>query len=378
MAEFIPSVFKGIAASCHSIPRVGEKVHPRSETQMRYVEFNVPNGTQLPDAIPFGVFAEVRELPNSNESLVQLWIADGQLATPSAPVFTERTDTLTKVNEYICSATRKKKIVAPSTAADTGTYVWESDVNFVDKAHSEKVTVETTALGLNTVVDAVFDEQLSVFLRRERVLVPTATAESHPQYPAGLVLFASPGTVYHYITFTEIKCGWYLKTTEIINTTTATYTHHGTINDHWPTVVTTIGLTPLLGRDETGETYLAGQMKDVIVKSSYNGPCKVSVVGQWHATVPAASAPTYLILDGFTYDGLTFDIGIPESLHPGVAFIENINNHPSLDTPQSRVRSYPATSYTDWPAYKVIPQRPRPYKGGYIQETFTIYKPGTA
>lgn len=372
MAQFIPNVFKGIAASSHTTPRVGYRLHERSGTRMTYVEFDVPNGTQLPNTIPFGVFAEIRELANTNLSQCQLWIAPGFFDDPSNPVFTQRSDNLSKINEYICTATRTRQVVAPSTAVDTGTLIWESNVIQIDEAHSEKTTV--TVVTRNDVVDAVWDEVLSTFITRTRTLVDSTTAEAHAQFPAGLK--SAGGSNYHYITFTEIKCGWYIQSVEELTAQTY-YIHNGSINDYWPAVVTALSIDDVLGEDEAGETYLYTIAKDVELKEAYNGPCKVQVAGAWSNTVPALTAPTQLLTDGFTYDGLTFDLTLPTSLHPSVQFTEGINNHPVLYTPQTRSKTYSATTHTDWPALKTIPQRPRPYKGGYLQETWVIHKPGS-
>jgi len=54
----------------------------------------------------------------------------------------------------------------------------------------------------------------------------------------------------------------------------------------------------------------------------------------------------------FITDGLTFGVDLPACLHPSITFTENITNHPKLATPQTRTKTYNATTATDWPATK--------------------------
>lgn len=379
MAVKLPNVFAQIQASSHSIPRIGFKMHERSGTRMHYIEFDVPNGTVLPATIPFGIFADIHELQNTALSQFRCWISPGYFAEPSAPSFVTRADKLSKVNEFICSATRQRTIVAPSTEPQSGlisgtNYVWESGVNFVDAAHSElDTTFVSYPSGLNQVIDSVFDEKLGRFITRKRDLIPSTVAEAAVDFPSALIAGTSPE--YNYITYSEIKCGWYVKTTEVL--TTASRTVYGSVNDYWPPVARRIEVAPVLGEDEDGADYLLGIAIDIDLKDSYNGPCGLTVVTSWSPTAPTYATSTQLITDGFRYDGLTFGVDLPACLHPSVTFTEVINNHPKLATPQYRSKTYPATSPTDWPATKTIYQKPEFYKGGYFTEVWTIKKPGT-
>jgi hypothetical protein len=332
----------------------------------------------------FGAIAEIRNgglvtsSGNRNKAQLVCWVAPGFFDDPSAPVFTTRTNKLTDVNKYICTATQTIEIVATGTAATTGTDVWESQVIDIDGVHSIRTTITIT--GYNTIIRGEWDPNLNQHLTYEEVLVDSTTAEAHPQFPSGVVHVS--GTLYDYIDFDEIKCGWYLKTTVRLDSSITT-TVNGTENHFWPAVLE-YGPTaaPLQGEIKDpdahnyGDTYNAAVLMDIRLKESYSGPCKATLTIGWVPTAPALATPTQMITDAFANEGIFARFSIPACLHYEVVFNELVgSNHPTHTDYHVKLFNAPATPLTDWPSTVVLPQFPQMYLGGYLSKTLTIYPP---
>lgn len=344
----------------------------RFGTYMHVFECQVANKATLPST-QFGAIAEIVNERDRNKAWLRAWVAPGFFDDPSAPAFTERSSKLTDINEFICGATETKQIVATGTAADTGATVWESTVRDIDGVHAEKTTI--TIDTLSTVQLGEYDEVLGQDITIQRVLVDKTTAEAHAQFPSGAVLVS--GTTHHYITFQKVKCNWYMKQTEVLDSSVS-ITWGTTENSFFPAVFESWNTQPIDAIDPvTGESYTVTTLLDVRVKEAYNGPCKVSISRGWSLTAPAAVTPTTFLPKAFRYDGIFFDINQSSCLHGSLLFSELVGtNHPVLDGGQVRIKNYPATNKTDW-ENKTEQRGSRPYKGGFVSEIATIYVPNT-
>lgn len=374
----IPTVFKQqLELVAHSQPLQSVKFHRPSGQLMVYFELKVPNGTELPAAIPFGVFAEIENRNNAHESVMQIWVAPSFYS--GSPTFATRTKKIADLSKFIELATETRQIVAPSTSPTTGDAIWESTVEYVDQAHSDLVVV--TVNTLNQATTGVFDEKLQEFHTVYQDLVDATTAEADSNFPSGLLSVG--GGVYRYITFEEVKSGWYVKTTEVMNTSDGYASLPFSYKDYWPSVLQLIEMAPLTGRvkdkkhPDYDKTYTAANLYDIRLQESYNGPCYATLTVGWSATAPAHGVPTQLIEDSFRYDGIFVDVSIPSCLHGAVPFVESVGSqHPTLEAGQFRTKNFPATSPSEWPDSKTSYERPEPYKGGFLTRTLTIYKPG--
>jgi hypothetical protein len=379
MAEVIPEIFRqGNTYSTFSSPKVGDRLHPISKENMTFIEVDVHNGFQVPRPLPFGVMAEVINEGSAKESLLQIWVAAGFY--DNNPTFAENIRPVFNLNEFIKEANVHEQIVLRNTPLVTDADTWEASVEPIDQTHGllQKVQVVT----LNDVVEGIWDDELQQSHKVTRSLVRTATAEVDSNYPSTLVLVS--GTIYNFITFDELRYGWYLKESEALDTSVDLFTYHTHRSHFWPAVQETdIVVSPLnafkIEEDQSKTEYVASQMLDVRYKESFNGPCKTQVARKWVAAIPAAVAPTQILTDAFQYQGIFFKFTSPECLHGPVFGPEFVgSDHPVLVANQSRFMDFPATTLPDWPDFVSLIADPVPYKGGFITEDITIFKPGTA
>ena len=68
-------------------------------------------------------------------------------------------------------------------------------------------------------------------------------------------------------------------------------------------------------------------------------------------------------------------VNVPPTLHGQINIVATTgSNHPVYSYAGTRWL-YLATNYTDWPADLVIADSQRPYRGGYLREKITAYRP---
>jgi hypothetical protein len=352
--------------------RQSERFYQPAGQRLIYFEVEVPNGFALPTALPYGVLAEVINKGRANESTLTVWVNRGY--------YSDNVQWRTVVryvkcfNEFISLAKIEETIVLNGSQPDCENDVWESQVVEIDEVHSKKTTVRVVET--NAVIDGEFDEVLAECHTVTRTLVQANVAENETGFPCYV-----NGDIW--TTWEEIKCGWYVKTEEqMTEGTTATVGF--TRNWYWPAVLQqTPEIAPLYARDDNDERYTYAQLIEVFLKESYSGPCKCLSRKNWSASAPTGGAPSvYMITDFIQYNGIFFNITIPECLHSTLQFNESVGNHPVLEEGQFRIKSFPGTNLgendrIDWPNDVTIRSEPRPYKGGWTWENITIYKPGT-
>ncbi len=336
---------------------------------MQVIEFEVANGTYISEeVIPAGMFVEIRNERNSNKARLVCVMAP--LDEEGDPVFKTRCKLIKYPNQYICKAKECRTIIPktdPPPELDSGTDIWESTLAEYDDNHYERIT--TTILEYSTSEDAVYDEVFKKHIPVTRVL--TQTKANDAGYTA-----ATPPALGSFISYEAVKCGWWLKTTERFNPGSL-YTMCGVANYYWPNVLKSVPeLAPVTGIDRDGQEYLQNILTFVDVKESYNGPCKASYAVSWATSLPVCPVPDQLITDTISYQGIMFNFSINDCLHMAITFTENTgSNHPTLKPGQARVKTFAATTPTDWPESVLADYDVKPYKGGYLITELTIYSP---
>lgn len=329
----------------------GQQIH--HEQVMFAFRQKVANGASVEGAdIPFGYFIQIEPFNTSESNLTVI-------AAPrveGSPVFNVRTTRVTNLNEYICAATITKQIVAPGTAADSGTDIWESTVTPIDDKHSEKAT--TTITSYNTVTQDEWDETLGVPVTITNTLVQTG-GDPGIDVVEGQV----ERTLYR-----KVRCGWWVKSVERFAVVSRTYTT--TIEFYWPGVLTDIEEFVYNLVDGGSETYL----KAVINPEAYRGPCKATITESWSLTPPATSAPTVMQPLPVDIDTPFAGKSIGPTLHGAVSFSIVINSSPRYEDVVANY-SWPATNPTTRPATATASDTLDPVRGGYLRRIVVVSAP---
>lgn len=342
----------------------------RFQQTMMVVEFEVANGSFLDEAtVPYGMFVEIRN-PNTNKARLVIMMAPLAGEEP-APVFKTRCKDVYAPTRFICRARECRTILDKSTnpVPDSGTNIWESTINDYDDAHVERVT--TTIITYTTATDTVYDDAMQEHHSIEQTLVQSISNDSG--YTVG-----TPG---YFISYEQVKCGWWLKTKEYFNTGVK-MTLCGVANYYWPRVLLAVPeVAPVIGEvrggPDDGEEYIIKTCINHIIKDSYNGPCKAVYSTAFLTGMPnVCPIPTAILTDSIEYDGLFFDYRLVDCLHPTITFSESVGSfHPQYKASQVRSKTFPATSLLDWPASVFADYDVKPYKGGYHVTSVTIYPP---
>jgi hypothetical protein len=352
------------------------RYNARMQTFMDYFECAVANKSQLPET-RFGAFAEIRNRGNANIAYLEVWTAPGFFDEPSVPVFTEQTRDVFNLTEFIQEAKEIKKVVQIGTQIIPTIDTWEAVIEPLEGVHGMLTMVEVVTL--NDIKSGVRDVQLEANHKVNRSLVRAGTAEAAADYPVELIAGTADGGTHSWVEYTELRYGWYERRSEGMSTDD-TYGYGTTRSYFWPPVMTFFEVADLEGEQENGEKYIASILMDVRYDESYNGPCKATIVRGWvpnNAAVPSI-APTQMITDSFDYQGIFFNFTSRDCLHPSMQIYESVQDHPVLAGNQYRVKNFPASVPEVWPAQVTFYEDPAPYKGGFIRELVTIYKPGTA
>jgi len=379
MAFEIPTVFRQTnQLQMTSQVLLSHRMHPDLKQRMLFFTCNVTNGSQIPDNVPFGVFAEIVNRQNGHQSELQVWVENGYY--DNNVQFREQKSNLARLNKYICKAHQIIQIVPLNSLPLTGNDVWDSNVQNYDESHDVRRTIYVDET--NVITRGVFDEALNTEHTVTEELVAANVAEAASDFPVKLV--NTTGTKFDYIRYEEIRCGWYLKTTEEMDSTEELELF-GTRNHYWPSVLEDgPSAAALTGeyKDENhpkyGEYYDAAILISIRMKESYSGPCVATLTLKWSSTIPTKlnSTPDMLVTDAFANQGIFSNWSVPACLHYAVTWNELVGtNHPVLKDNQVRNVSFPATSETVWPSSVTLPGVPKPYKGGYLIETWEIDAP---
>jgi hypothetical protein len=332
-------------------PTCGQRIH--HEQVMLTFQYKVTNGSFIGNTdIPFGYFIQIEPF-NSSESLLTIIAAP---RTDDSPVFIERETGGTNMNEYICGYTITKQIVEPGTAPDSGANIWESTVTPIDEKHSEKVTVTITSY--NQVIQDEWDETLSTPVRITRELTQTL----------GDYSIAVVTSQVERVTYQEVRCGWWVKSTERFAVVSRSY---GTsVEYYWPGVLTAIGTYVYELKDGGAETYVSA----TINPEAYRGPCKATITETWTVTAPTVDEPTQMFPLPVDIDTPFAGKSIGPTLHGAVSFNIVMSSHPRYENVVANY-SWPATSPTARPSTAIASDNVDPVRGGYLRRRIVVDAP---
>jgi hypothetical protein len=320
----------------------------------------------------FGEICQI--LPsNSTQSKLRLFVVD------SFPTITTPTTEIPGM-PLVCAGTVTRQIVELATATiDTGSDVWQSEIRPIDEVHGERTTIRIVTV--NASVSDEWDNNLELWVRT------TSTIE----YVAGAVPAATTVVAAGIATYTWYQhhhCKWYLKNVETFTVADASKSYETNENFYWPPVLQTLGTfwQMIEGRAcqnansaicEEGYTaeetdYPIKYLTAVEVKEAYNGECRVAISQSFETSVSGLTIDS-MIPEAIEYDGIIQDFRLRPTLHAEVSISETVTSHPTILS-SSRSSTFAATNYTDWPA-TIARTFTQPYKGGYIKQVKTYYKP---
>jgi len=154
-------------------------------------------------------------------------------------------------------------------------------------------------------------------------------------------------------------------------------------NYTWPAVLQYIADENWTRRDGGVDTIVYPVYK----KGAYSGPTKVKVELFWRVdafvgtgTSKTGSATDLARINPMLPEPCVFQtpiatVNVPPTLHEQILVSATTgNSHPVYDYIGTRWL-FNATNYTDWPDNLVIADSQRPYRGGYLREKVTAYKP---
>jgi len=123
------------------------------------------------------------------------------------------------------------------------------------------------------------------------------------------------------------------------------------------------------------------------LRDAYSGPTKMKVEKFWNTSAfggpqyPTFSATNLQLLHPMLPETIKFQtpivaVGIKPTLHGDVVMsVTAGSNHPVYEFENATV-TYSAThNHTDWPTSLVISDSQKPFRGGYLRERITAYKP---
>lgn len=294
--------------------------------------------------------------------------AGGAVGSPAIALTTEgrsfptATRRMHGISELHCEGYQTTRMVSADAEPDSGDGVWESVVEPYDDAHGMLVTTYITSSP--TRKRSRWIEQFNQFIEVEESMVqsPLSTA---PSFDSGSQTYTS---------YEHERCDWYVKRVEKLSGL-ATLTYKDSLPYYFPPVLTFLEVAAVMAEwDDNGTTreYIHHVTADVRFKEAYNGLCDANVTKTFEVSSTGTSVSPKLIPDAFRYEGIFFNLSVPECLHTTRQFTETVGTHHPRYTNQVRQKTYPGTAQTDWTSVTVTDHEP--FMGGYIK-TVTVYSP---
>jgi len=179
----------------------------------------------------------------------------------------------------------------------------------------------------------------------------------------------------------QLSDQWYLLTEQqVVNTgggSAAAISITRTVNYSWPPVLDDIILNQDVWQLRSG-----GQRdfpRITYVKGPYSGPCVSTIARTWTKAEPATATPSATMQpEPISFSTPYFSVSVPPTLHTSRVF--SGTNGTEDETYEYTAYSYTkaATNYPDWPASLIVASEKKPFRGGWLLETVTIFRPDTA
>lgn len=338
----------------------------RFQQKMYVVECECAHGAQIDNA--FGYFVEVKNPGNTNKSRLTIYFTP--TFTGDTPTFAVLTKRVRPYSEYICAATITTQVVPSATLANSDATTWESTVEPIDDYHSLLTIVTPTEFAALTIQE--WDESLNLYVEITAELTTAGGASSIANGTG-----ADLGKAIH-ISYKQLKCGWYLKTTEKFDLLDRTYIT--AVDFYWPGVLTDLFEYVYTKKDvfdKEGNEVSGGFdtfIEPILGKEAYRGPCKAEVREVFSLSEHTITKPNVMmpIPVAVTTPWASFSVG--PTLHGIVTFDVDISDDPVYSA-VSASYSWPATTPTDWPAFIVASDTQEPVRGGWMRRLVTVYPP---
>lgn len=143
-------------------------------------------------------------------------------------------------------------------------------------------------------------------------------------------------------------------------------------NYSWPAVLDFVEMMDWDRRD--GGTEIRPRVQ--WLRYAYSGPCRALVVESWSSSQMALDTVEVMRPLPVSYSCPAYQISIPASLHSDLAFRCDFgSNHSVYEENVGSERVFLATTDVDWPTSLVVTSVQRPYRGGFLKRTITVYPP---
>lgn len=150
--------------------------------------------------------------------------------------------------------------------------------------------------------------------------------------------------------------------------------YNTTVDHYWPGVLhhTITDLWPRRDGGDDNHTY------PVLSRNAYRGPCAATVTEKFFVVCPTPVAPDILQPLPVGFSNPIQGLAVDATLHAGVTFTcATGSNHPVYDLITSNY-IFPATNEVDWPATVIRSDEVHPFRGGWLQTTVEVQRPGDA
>ncbi len=242
-------------------------------------------------------------------------------------------------------------VTAPSAYGHTWTRIGER----------EKRTGDEITDGLFVVLQVVWEDIRSPLYRQkiddESGQIVTVEIQ---KVPAGTA--AQQADAQGYIVEVEpINTRWGISTKDKVSAMMGAGVRSYQIHAPWPWPPVLMGFLLRTNVDNTaGYDYSMKTWDDL---------CLIDVQEFWSLTPPTLSAPTTLGKTSVVWKGGLLSVALPECLHPLITITESAGG-------STVWRTWPATSFVDWPPTVEVYRSVRPHpKGGYAVVKWTVHSP---
>lgn len=177
----------------------------------------------------------------------------------------------------------------------------------------------------------------------------------------------------------QLSDQWYvLNEREVVNTGgtgTTTITLNQSMNYRWPPVLDDVVFDTWNLRSGGVRSY----PRVTYTRGPYSGPCSATVARTWTKAKPLSAGDTDPTMqpEPISFTTPYFRVNVPPTLHADRNFVGT--NGTEDETYEYTIWAYNkgATNYTDWPSSLVVSSSARPFRGGWLLEEVTVFKPET-
>lgn len=152
------------------------------------------------------------------------------------------------------------------------------------------------------------------------------------------------------------------------------------VNYYWPPVLAELDFKDWERQDGSFETYPFVKFDP----DGYRGPCSAVVARSWTRDGQTLLRINPMDPTPIVYSSPGFRLNVPACLHGSISVICDYGTgHPVYAQNVGSAETFAATTFhgggacTTWPASIVMSDDQRPFRGGYLRETVTVYQPGT-